>query len=257
MADDTITVSASATPNAWSKRDGNGDIAHRRVSLPAVSGGLDNLGYERAGVAVASATFTIDNQSVNGEMWSVTCGASNRTANLPAAATWPGQVLEIIKVDTGVGTVIVDPNGSETINGVTTFTIYAQYQCLRIRSDGTGWAIVGYFNGDISPGDITVAITDPGNGAAIPVTRSGYVSITSTGADTRTLAIPTFVGQQLLLIHAVDGGSVAVTAASAINITGNTIMTATAVRAWILLTASLTGTTKVWTVTATDGFALT
>ncbi len=244
---------SAATPNANFQRDGNGDGGCRVLTTTAV-GGLGNLGYQKDGIYAASGTITIDNSATNGVTYFVTTGSSNYTVNLPAAAGASGQVLEIVKSDSGTGTVIVDASGAETIDGSTTKTLYAQYEAIRIRCDGTEWKIIGYFSGAYAPGSLSLAITDPGNAGAIPVTRSGYVSITSTGSDTRTLAIPTFVGQQLLLIHAVDGGSVAVTVASAVNIAGNTILTATAVRAWILLTASLTGTTKVWTITATDGF---
>ena len=90
-------------------------------------------------------TFTIDNQSTNGVMYLVTTGSSNRTANLPAAASWSGMVVEIVKVDSGTGTVIVDPNASETINGVTTYTIIQQWEALRIRSDGTNWEIISAY----------------------------------------------------------------------------------------------------------------
>jgi hypothetical protein len=70
-------------------------------------------------------------------------------------------------------------------------------------------------------------IADPGDGNAIPVTDSGNCAMTSAGApETRTMAIPTLVGQQIRLSHDVDGGgNIAVTVAGGIDSVGNTIIT--------------------------------
>lgn len=68
-------------------------------------------------------------------------------------------------------------------------------------------------------------IADPGAGGAIPVSRSGYVLLVSGGATTRTLAVPTFIGQRLLLICKTDGGDNVITVASAFNASGNTLIT--------------------------------
>jgi len=80
-------------------------------------------------------------------------------------------------------------------------------------------------------------IADVGDGAAIPVTTSLSMPITSGGAgETNTLAIPTFQGQRVTLYMDVfGGGDRVVTAASAINIAGNTKMTFGAARDFITL----------------------
>jgi hypothetical protein len=102
------------------------------------------------------------------------------------------------------------------------------------------------------------AIADPGDAGAIPVLRSGNCAIT-TGADgeTRTLADPATPGLTLVLTHDVDGGGAAViTAASAINQTGNnTITLADAGDLLVLMSAEVAGT-PVWRVVANDGAAL-
>ena len=69
-------------------------------------------------------------------------------------------------------------------------------------------------------------IGDPGTGAAIDVTRSGEVQVVTAGAETNTLAVPTFVGQRLILtLKTRVGGDRVITVASAFNATGNTIIT--------------------------------
>jgi predicted RecA/RadA family phage recombinase len=104
--------------------------------------------------------------------------------------------------------------------------------------------------------DIQSAITDPGNAGAIPVTRSGYCPIVTAGSETRTLAAPTFIGQELLLYIKTDGGTCVITVASAINQTGNNTITMADVRDVIRLVAIESGSSKVWHVVSNDGAAL-
>lgn len=49
--------------------------------------------------------------------------------------------------------------------------------------------------------------------------------LTTTGAETRTIAIPTFVGQRLNIGFDTDGGDVVITVAQAVNQAGNTVLT--------------------------------
>ncbi len=103
------------------------------------------------------------------------------------------------------------------------------------------------------------AITDPGTAQAIPVTRSGVCAITigSAGAETNTLAIPTFIGQTISLIaDTVGTGTRAVTVASAFNQTGNTILTFAQVKDACTLTAMTVAGTRAWRITYNDGVAL-
>lgn len=101
------------------------------------------------------------------------------------------------------------------------------------------------------------AISDPGDGQAIPVTASGSIAITTAGAETNTMAIPTFVGQQISLICDVYAvGDRVITVASAVNQTGNNTLTFGAAADMIVLTAMQVGGVLVWRVTANDGVAL-
>lgn len=100
---------------------------------------------------------------------------------------------------------------------------------------------------------------DPGTGAAIPVATSAHYDLTiGTGAETNTLAIPTAIGQRISLSAATVGmgGTRAVTAASAINQAGNTIMTFAQASDFIELTAISLNGALAWRVAANDGVAL-
>lgn len=106
-------------------------------------------------------------------------------------------------------------------------------------------------------GGITNLIPDPGTGAAIPVTASGYVPIVTAAAETNTLANPTFVGQELLLfVDTYAVGDRVITAASAFNVANNTIMTFGSASDACKLVAVTSGGNLVWQMTWNDGVAL-
>jgi hypothetical protein len=109
----------------------------------------------------------------------------------------------------------------------------------------------------VGTNELENVIADPGTGLAIPVTASGVCEITSAGAETRTLAIPTRVGQKLVLVVDVDGGSCVITSAQPINQTGNNTITMNDVADFIELTAVKVGAALRWRVVANDGAVLT
>lgn len=65
------------------------------------------------------------------------------TVDLPSAVGVKGKVL-IIK-NSGAGTITVDGNGSETIDGAATKSLAVQYEGIKIQSTGANWIIVGKF----------------------------------------------------------------------------------------------------------------
>jgi hypothetical protein len=105
-------------------------------------------------------------------------------------------------------------------------------------------------------GGLTTAIADPGDAAAIPVTSSGYVPLVSAGAETRTLAAPTFIGQVLNAYFKTDGGDCVVTCATAVNQTGNNTLTFADAGDQIVLMAVESGANLRWRVQSNDGVAL-
>ena len=65
------------------------------------------------------------------------------TVTLYAAANNIGRI-HVIK-NSGTGTITVDPFGSETIDGATTYTLSAQWSTVQIICDGTNWKIISKF----------------------------------------------------------------------------------------------------------------
>jgi len=105
-------------------------------------------------------------------------------------------------------------------------------------------------------GGTATAIADPGDGGAIPVSASGSCQLVTEGAETRTLADPTAVGQWLNLSFKTDGGDCVITTASPVNQTGNNTLTFADVGDHLLLIASQDGADIEWRVVANDGVAL-
>ena len=89
-------------------------------------------------------------------------------------------------------------------------------------------------------------IEDPGDEGAIPVQQSGVCNLVTAAAETRTLAIPTFIGQEILLVLDTDGGDAVVTVAAAINKTGETVITFTDAGGMAKLEAATVAGALVW-----------
>ncbi len=71
-----------------------------------------------------------------------TTGNSDRTCNLPAAASNTGRTITIRKVDSGTGSVIIDANSTELIDGALTGFLNNQYSSITYLCNGTGWTTV-------------------------------------------------------------------------------------------------------------------
>jgi len=110
---------------------------------------------------------------------------------------------------------------------------------------------------ELYPRSLGFAVADPGDAGAIPVTRSGQVAITTAGAETRTLAIPTFVGQRLTISCDVFVGNAVITVAAAYNTTGNNTITLTAAGQAVELVGVQVGGALVWRNVFNDGATLT
>ncbi len=90
-------------------------------------------------------TFTSTSVSwpinVNYSVTKVDATAGTITISLPTAVgfVW---MLNILKIDSSLNTVIVDPIWAETISWETSQTIYGQYDNMTIVSDNSNWLIV-------------------------------------------------------------------------------------------------------------------
>ncbi len=96
------------------------------------------------GIALSIQTITDANHTalITDHTILMSTGATGRTVTLPTVATSNGLVLNIKKIDVGVGSVTVDGNGAETIDDATTQVLSSQFDSITIQCDGTEWWIL-------------------------------------------------------------------------------------------------------------------
>lgn len=88
-------------------------------------------------VASPSTTYTV--ASSNGATQVLLC-AGTFTVDLYAVSSKSGYVVTVKNLSTG--TITVDGNAAETIDGATTKTIPVQYAALTLLCDGSAWNII-------------------------------------------------------------------------------------------------------------------
>lgn len=130
------------------------------------------------------------------------------------------------------GSIAICDNGQIIVNDSTT-------------DPGTAWSGLGAKN-----------LGDPGDAAAIPINVSGYVPLVTDGAETRTLAAPSFIGQELLLFLDTDGGNCTVTVSAAINAADENTLVFNDAGDFIALVGISIGGVLRWRVKASDGVQL-
>lgn len=99
-----------------------------------VNGSIQGTGFNQAYTA-RTTTYTATTSD-----YFIDCTTGTFTVNLFTAVGNTGRIL-IIK-NSGTGTITVDPNGTQTIDGATTQTLSTQWSRVHIISDGTNWKII-------------------------------------------------------------------------------------------------------------------
>lgn len=100
-----------------------------------VVGNLDVSGAYSPGLLQTATSITA------GNVHTIQVTATGQTITLPPAANCLNRIY-IIKL-TAVGSCTVDADGTELIDGATTYSLSAQYKYVQIQSNGTEWIIIG------------------------------------------------------------------------------------------------------------------
>lgn len=114
-----------------------GTTSDNNVDKLQVQGSISGIGMKQAYVTKTGAYTATDADYV------IDCTSGTFTVTLPASSGRTGRIL-IIK-NSGAGTITVDGNASETIDGATTYAMAVQYATVQIMSDGTNWKIIAKF----------------------------------------------------------------------------------------------------------------
>jgi hypothetical protein len=137
----------------------------------------------------------------------VTTAAVDRTITLPTLADNLGRVITINKVDSGVGIVIVDGEGAETIDGKTTLELRKQHYSIKLYASATEWNIISTDH-ELKKSRRNIKAL---NGAGYTITDVDGVEVieVTAGASDRTIVLPTLADNQerILTISKVDAGA--------------------------------------------------
>ena len=99
-----------------------------------INGSISGIGMKQAYVTKTGA-YTATNDD-----YVIDCTSGSFTITLYAASGNAGRIL-IVK-NSGAGSITLDGNASETIDGSTTFSLLVQYDAVQIMCDGTNWKII-------------------------------------------------------------------------------------------------------------------
>lgn len=93
------------------------------------------------GVASKAAAYVVlDNDGYHTIL--MTTSTTDKTVTLPTAADNAGRSIRFKKIDNGAGKLIIDGEGSESIDGALTYECIDQYSFVALVCDGTSWHIV-------------------------------------------------------------------------------------------------------------------
>lgn len=99
------------------------------VTVLKMSGGTTLNYVAKTGTYTAGATDYVIN-----------CTANTFTVSLPTAVGITGRVY-VIK-NSGTGVITVDPNGAQTIDGLSAYTLAVQYESITVMSNGANWIVI-------------------------------------------------------------------------------------------------------------------
>ena len=157
VAVDGSTIELSATDGSGAVRVKDGGITFAKLADAAVVTEGEGIVNNDNDTTIPTSAAVIDYVAANGggalsvasvstsvtlssDVHLVTTGASNLDVYLPSPST--GAVVYVKKVDTGAGNVVINQSGSETIDGATAVSLYAQYESMTFVSNGTNWFII-------------------------------------------------------------------------------------------------------------------
>lgn len=100
------------------------------ASIPASLVGTTTLPFTNK-----TATYTIDNEDCV-----INCTSGTFTVTLPTAVGLTGQYF-VVK-NSGAGTITIEGDGSETIDGALFKTLAVQYESMTVISNGANWIVV-------------------------------------------------------------------------------------------------------------------
>jgi hypothetical protein len=167
----------------------------------------NNWSYILPEVSAKSANYTVV-AADEGNIIDVDTTSGDVTISLTAAATLgDGYTLYVRKNDASANTVIIDPDGSETVNGSSTKSLTAQYQSLKLICDGSNWLTCE----DLSSG---YALIGSPAFTGVPTAPTA-----SDGDNSTQIATTEFVNNAVQIVGTSTNTTLLITATASINMT--------------------------------------
>ena len=146
------------------------------TGAPTFSKGIDlssTGGFNKFLTSAKSADYTVtDTDNINVIL--MTTSSTDRTVTLPTAADNAGRKITVKKVDSGSGKCTLDGEGSETVDGSTTYDLLYQYDSITLICDGTEWHNLS--KDEQVVGTYTPALGGDASGEAYGAQVGNYVS---------------------------------------------------------------------------------
>jgi len=110
------------------------------INASASGGGGGTLPAYSTVSSFTSGSYTIDIGSNYESIFFISNGSSAVTVNLPTAVSKGGYKIHVKRL--GTASVVIDANGSETIDGNLTFSLSDQYSSILLVSNNSNWMII-------------------------------------------------------------------------------------------------------------------
>jgi len=137
--------SSGATGDTY-YRDSGGNFVRLGIGSTGqvlkVASGLPAWGSVSSGFATATKTATTYTITSTDTVIFADATSNNVTITLPAAASFTGYRFYVKRIDSAGNTVTIARSGSDTIDGMTSFTLDLQYTAFAVVSNGSAWYIL-------------------------------------------------------------------------------------------------------------------
>ncbi|MGD8969052.1 MAG: glycosyl hydrolase family 28-related protein [Anaerolineae bacterium] len=114
---------------AW---DNNSDIIIENA-------GSLTAGSHRVGYRLVTADYTIARADY---VVAVDASSGAQTITLPNAQGEVGRMISVKRIDSSAHLVTISPQADQTVDGANTYSLAAQWQRVRLVSDGAGWLVI-------------------------------------------------------------------------------------------------------------------
>lgn len=114
------------------------------AQIANITNSKEGLAYNANATTVTESSYLVKKRD---HTVLVNATAAAVTISLPPVSPKEYPLVIIKKVDSGSNTVTIDADGSQTIDGATTYVLSRQHQSVELHSNGSSWYVLGRESG--------------------------------------------------------------------------------------------------------------